>query len=97
MFTLIDFWADWCIPCKRMMPIFTQVIPDYAEHLEFVKIDSDDPVNESKLREYDIRSIPTLILLDSDGNIKAAKTGAMPEQALRDWLDSELGIISGQI
>lgn len=87
MITLIDFYADWCGPCKVMKPIFEKVAPDYEGKVEFKKVDVEADVEEAS--KYGIMSIPTFVFV-KDGQEVARRMGAMPEQALRDWIDSQL-------
>lgn len=87
MLTLIDFYADWCGPCKVMKPIFDKVAPDYEGKVEFQKVDVEE--DNAKASEFGIMSIPTFVLL-KDGEELDRKMGAMPEQALRAWIDSSL-------
>lgn len=74
-----------------MAPIIDKVVNNY-EGLELVKVDADRPENEQLLRDYDIRSIPTLVLLNADGEIISAVTGTHSEAQLIQWLNSEIGV-----
>lgn len=87
MITLIDFYADWCGPCKVMKPIFDKVAPDYEGKVEFKKVDVEEDIEQSS--KFGIMSIPTFVIL-KDNEEAARKMGAMPEQVLRDWIDSNL-------
>ncbi len=88
MITLIDFYADWCGPCKVMKPIFEKVSPDYTGRVEFTAVDVEE--NTEMGSKFGIMSIPTFVILKDDVEI-ARRMGAMPEQALREWLNSNLG------
>ena len=88
MVTLIDFYADWCGPCKVMKPIFEKVAPDYEGRVEFKKVDVEEDTEQAA--KFGIMSIPTFVVMKDEQEV-ARKMGAMPEQALRDWLDSNLG------
>ena len=88
-YTLIDFWADWCLPCKRMAPIIDRAVHQF-ENLTLDKVDADKPENEQLLRDYDVRSIPTLVLINDDGEIISAIVGTHTEAQLLQWLDSEM-------
>lgn len=87
MITLIDFYADWCGPCKVMKPIFEKVAPDYEGKVKFEKVDVE--ANNEKAARFGIMSIPTFVFV-KEGEEVDRKMGAMPEQALRDWIDSHL-------
>jgi thioredoxin 1 len=89
---LIDFWADWCLPCKKFSPILDEIDQE-RQDINLVKVDSDDDRNEDLLREYDIRSIPTLILLDPDGNAVGQVTGARSKRDIQLWLDEKMGVL----
>lgn len=91
-YTLIDFWAEWCNPCKRMAPILDK-IDQSREDIELVKVDADNEVNEDLMREYDIRSIPTLVLLDPAGEPIGEIVGARSERDVQLWLDEKMGIL----
>lgn len=87
MLTLVDFYADWCGPCKIMAPIFEEIKKDYAGKVEFKKIDVDaDSLSATK---YGIRGIPTFVLLKDDKEV-SRKVGAMPKEALKSWLDENV-------
>jgi thioredoxin 1 len=85
--TLIDFYADWCGPCKIMKPIFDKVEPDYEGKVEFQKVDVE--ANNEMAMKYGIMSIPTFVIL-KDGQEAARRMGAMPEEVLRGWIDKNL-------
>jgi thioredoxin 1 len=88
---LIDFWAEWCNPCKKLSPILDEIAQERTD-IELIKVNSDEDANEDLLREYDIRSIPTLILLDTDGNPVSQITGGRSKAEVNYWLDSTLGV-----
>ena len=87
MVTLIDFYADWCGPCKVMKPIFENVAPDYEGKVEFKKVDVEEETELSA--KFGIMSIPTFVILKDEQEV-SRKMGAMPEQVLRDWIDSNI-------
>ena len=86
---LVDFWAEWCGPCRMMLPILEQVSSEYGSVFITAKLNSDE--NESTTREFSITSIPTMILF-KDGKEVARITGAKPKPALIAWLGEYLKI-----
>ena len=84
---LVDFWAEWCGPCKMIAPLLDDVANEYADRLSIVKLNVDE--NPNTAQKFGIRSIPTLILF-KDGNVQAQKLGAMSKSQLTDFLDSNL-------
>jgi thioredoxin 1 len=84
---LVDFWAEWCGPCKMFAPILDDVAKTYAGRLKIAKLDIDD--NPGTPGRYGIRGIPTLILY-KDGQAHAQKVGAMSKSQLTAFLDSNL-------
>ena len=84
---LVDFWAEWCGPCKMIAPLLDEAADDYADRLSVVKLNVDE--NPNTAQKFGIRSIPTLILF-KDGNVQAQKLGAMSKSQLTDFLDSNL-------
>ncbi|MCK9990737.1 MAG: thioredoxin TrxA [Rugosibacter sp.] len=85
--TLVDFWADWCGPCKMIAPILEEAAKDYAGKLRVVKINIDD--NPKTPREYGIRGIPTLLLFKA-GAVEAQKVGALSKSQLTAFIDNHL-------
>jgi thioredoxin 1 len=84
---LVDFWAEWCGPCKMIAPILDEVDKDYAGKLQIAKIDAD--ANQALLQKYGVRGIPTLMLF-KNGGIAATKVGALSKSQLTVFLDSHL-------
>jgi thioredoxin 1 len=84
---LLDFWAEWCGPCKMIAPLLDEVADKYEEKLDVVKLNVDE--NPNTAQKFGIRSIPTLILF-KDGAVQAQVMGAMPKSQLEEFLDTNL-------
>jgi thioredoxin 1 len=84
---LVDYWAEWCGPCKMIAPILDEVGKEYAGKLKVAKLNIDD--NPKTPGEYGIRGIPTLILFKG-GNVEATKVGALSKSQLTSFIDSNL-------
>lgn len=87
MITLIDFYADWCGPCKIMEPIFNEIKKDYDGKVEFKKVNVEE--DSAMAAKFGVMSIPTFVILKDDKEV-ARKLGAMPKQVLTGWIDSNL-------
>jgi len=84
---LVDFWAEWCGPCKQIAPIVEELAKEFDGKLSIAKVDIDhNPATPSK---YNVRGIPTLMLFKG-GQVAAMKVGAAPKGALTDWVRSQL-------
>ncbi|MFT4100592.1 MAG: thioredoxin TrxA [Burkholderiaceae bacterium] len=84
---LVDYWADWCGPCKMIAPILDEVSKDYDGRLQVVKVNVDE--NQSVAAKFGIRGIPTLMLF-KNGTQVATKVGALSKSQLTLFLDSHL-------
>lgn len=84
---LVDFWAEWCGPCKMIAPIIDDIARDYGDRLKVVKLNIDD--NPDTPPKYGIRGIPTLMLF-KNGGVEATKVGAMSKSQLAAFVDSNL-------
>ena len=84
---LVDYWAEWCGPCKMIAPILDEVAKDYAGRIKVAKLNIDD--NQTTPANYGVRGIPTLMLF-KNGNIEATKVGALSKSQLVAFIDSNL-------
>ncbi len=84
---LLDFWAEWCGPCKMIAPLLDEAASEYADKLNVVKINIDE--NPGTPQKFSVRSIPTLMLF-KDGAPQGQKVGAISKSQLIDFLDSNL-------
>jgi thioredoxin 1 len=84
---LIDFWAEWCGPCKMIAPILDEAANEYADRLTVAKLNIDE--NPNTAQKFGIRSIPTLMLF-KDGAVQAQKLGAMSKSQLTAFLETNL-------
>ena len=84
---LVDFWAEWCGPCKMIAPILETVAVEYAGKLTVAKLNIDN--NPDTPQRYGVRGIPTLILF-KDGEVHATKVGALAQSQLVAFIDANL-------
>ena len=84
---LVDFWAEWCGPCKTLGPILEKLSDDFHDKVEIKKINIDE--NPEAPANFGIRSIPTMILF-KDGKIVDSKIGVSGEQDIKNWISSKL-------
>jgi len=84
---LVDYWAEWCGPCKMIAPILDEIAGEYNGKLKVAKLNIDD--NPETPPKYGIRGIPTLMLFKG-GNVEATKVGAVSKSQLTAFLDSNL-------
>ena len=84
---LVDYWAEWCGPCKMIAPILDDVAKDYPRKLKVAKLNIDD--NQETPAKYGIRGIPTLMLFKG-GNVEATKVGALSKSQLTAFIDSNI-------
>jgi thioredoxin 1 len=85
---LLDFWAEWCSPCKMIAPILDQIASEYEGRLRIVKLNIDE--NPQTPQKFNIRSIPTLLLF-SKGSVAAQQVGAVGKAQLESFLGQHLG------
>ena len=84
---LLDFWAEWCSPCKMIAPLLHQIAGQYAGRLKIAKLNIDD--NPATPANFAVRSIPTLMLF-KNGNVEVTKIGALSKSQLTAFIDSHL-------
>ncbi len=84
---LIDYWAEWCGPCKMIAPIIDELAQEYGDKIKIAKLNIDE--NPQTPPRYGIRGIPTLMLF-KNGNVEATKVGAVSKSQLAAFIDSNL-------
>jgi thioredoxin 1 len=84
---LVDYWAEWCGPCKSIAPMLEEVAKEYEGRLKIAKINVDE--NQSTPAKFGIRGIPTLMLF-KNGNVEATRVGALSKSQLTAFLDSNI-------
>lgn len=84
---LVDFWAEWCGPCRQLSPIIDELAVDKADKLEVFKLNIDK--NPEVPTKFGIRGIPTLIIF-KDGKAAATKVGSLPKTSLYQWVEEQL-------
>jgi thioredoxin 1 len=84
---LVDYWAEWCGPCKMIAPILDEIASEYAGKLKIAKVNIDD--NQATPAKFGIRGIPTLMIF-KNGNVEATKVGALSKSQLTAFIDSNL-------
>ena len=84
---LVDYWAEWCGPCKMISPILEEIAGDYEGKIRIAKLNIDE--NQDTPPKYGIRGIPTLMIF-KDGNVEATKVGALSKSQLTAFIDANL-------
>ena len=82
---LVDFWAEWCGPCKQIAPALDELNEEFGDQLTIAKVNIDE--NPEAPSKYGVRGIPTLILF-KDGEVASTKVGALQKSKLKEWIDS---------
>lgn len=82
---LVDYWAEWCAPCKAIAPILDDIAPEYADKVKITKMNIDE--NPGIPPKFNIRSIPTLMLF-KNGQVESTRMGALSKSQLMEFLDS---------
>lgn len=84
---LVDYWAEWCGPCKMIAPVLDEIAEEYKGKLTIAKLNIDD--NPDTPQHFGVRGIPTLMLF-KNGEVEATKVGALTKSQLAEFLDSNL-------
>jgi len=84
---LVDFWAEWCGPCKQLGPVLEQVSAEMGDSLTIAKVNIDD--NPNAPTSYGVRSIPTMLLVKG-GEVAAMKVGVCSKSVLEDWIKESI-------
>jgi thioredoxin 1 len=84
---LVDYWAEWCGPCKAIAPVLEELAADYGDRLKIAKLNIDE--NPETPPRYGVRGIPTLMLF-KDGHVEATKVGAVSKSQLTAFIDSNV-------
>lgn len=85
---LVDYWAEWCGPCKMIDPLLHELADDYAGKIKLAKLNIDE--NATTTNQYKIRGIPTMMIF-RDGKVQDMKVGALTKSALKDFIDQNIG------
>jgi thioredoxin 1 len=84
---LVDYWAEWCGPCKMISPILDEISAEYADKLTVAKLNIDD--NPTTPQHYGVRGIPTLMLF-KNGEVEATKVGALSKSQLAEFINNNI-------
>jgi thioredoxin 1 len=84
---VVDYWAEWCGPCKQIAPALDEIAEEMAGKLTVAKLNIDE--NPNTPTSYGVRGIPTLMLF-KDGELRATKVGAMPKSKIAEWINQSI-------
>jgi len=84
---IVDFWAEWCGPCKQIAPALEEIAGELGDRLKVVKVNVDE--NPSTPSKYGVRGIPTLIMF-KDGQVADTQVGALPKGKILEWIEGNL-------
>ena len=86
---LVDFWAEWCGPCRQIAPALEEIAKELHGKVKIVKLNIDE--NHRTPSRYNVRAIPTLMIF-KDGQLAATQTGALPKGRLAEWISGAIGV-----
>tara|TARA_Y100001960_G_C14471357_1_gene727041 strand:+ start:494 stop:820 length:327 start_codon:yes stop_codon:yes gene_type:complete len=86
---IVDFWAEWCGPCKQIAPILEEISIEKKDTISIFKINID--INPETPQKYGVRGIPTIMLF-KDGQLIDQKVGSLPKSMINEWIESTLNI-----
>jgi thioredoxin 1 len=84
---VVDFWAEWCGPCRMVAPALDELASELGDKVTFAKLNIDD--NPSTPQKYGVRGIPTMMIF-SQGQVAATKVGALPKSKIKEWIESSI-------
>ena len=87
--TVVDFWAEWCGPCKQIGPILEEISNEMSSDVVIAKHNIDEHPNQPT--KYGVRGIPTIMIF-KEGKLIDTKVGALPKSSLKEWIESNLNI-----